>query len=297
MKKLTKLSENFYQMGLTKAEKADFQVLDTFMENFFPKMDAIEQCLKTFCDNDIRKVLQLRVQKNKDYNMESMMVQSQNDKWLADYLQFYVMNNFVTGVYQNPQRNFANSLTTNVVKKYVQISPKFKAKRSEFEQAVVMAYIQNWTANNCANDFYCKQEQKWAMSCSVDFDKGFRNKVKNAMQFLNIRDESIEAGIERTARYWRKDAMKLAFQNNYKKTFRKEYNFNTTDAKAKSYMNQWLALREHEYFNEHKVSVQKYGRPTKSMLMKDKTAAFMRKQLESWEDYHEMELRGVECIY
>ncbi|MBR4419137.1 MAG: hypothetical protein IKT33_03980 [Clostridia bacterium] len=297
MKKLTKLSENFYQMGLTKAEKADFQVLDSFLEGFFPNIDMIEKSLKTFCDNDIRKVLRLRVQKNKEYNIENMMLLSHHDKWLAGYFQFYIMNNFNAVFSQIAQKDLIKNSTANVVKKYVQKSPKFKVKRNEFEQNVVMAYIQNWAANNFATDFYCKQEQKWAMSYSVNFDKEFRNKVKMAMHFLNISAESIEAGIERTARYWRKDAMKLAFQNYYRKSFREEFDFNTTDAKKKKYMNQWLALRQREYFDEHKTSIKKYGRPTKAMLMKQKAADFVRKELEIWEDHHEMEMRGVECIY
>ncbi len=284
MKKLTKLSENFYKMGLTRAEKADFKMLDTLAEDFFPKMNTVQEYLKTFCDNDIRKIFKLRVEKNKDYNMDNLFLLTQNEQWLAGYFQFYVMDNLAKSFYQVDASKEADNSTMASIKKYVEISPKFKAKRSEFEQNIVKAYIQNWTSNDWGDDFSCKQEKKWALSFSPNFDKEFRNKVSVAMQLLNVKPEAVEAGIEGLAGFWREEAMKLAFQNNFRKNFDKEFNYDTADKSEIEYAHQWLALRELEYFKDHKAAVKKYGSQTEAMKMSGKAANKMRRVVEAWEN-------------
>lgn len=292
MKKLTKLNNAIYQMGLTKAERADFKELDNYLEGFFPEAADVANQLQSFCDNDIIKALKLRLEEKNNFNTSNMLVHSNDNQWLADCFQNYILKQDMFKI--QPVEKTTNS--SLVVKKYVNLSPKFKAKREEYARNIVKSYISNWTVGGCMDDFYCKRERKVELLHSKNFDKEIRNQFVLAMEFLNVNKKSIEAGIEGMADYWLEDSMKIAFKNHMRKMFGKNYNFDNISPSFKRYENNWLAVRKREYFDEHRLSVKRYGRPNKDMKMNNADLKVVRDEIEFWEDLHEMENHGVEPI-
>ncbi|MBR4419138.1 MAG: hypothetical protein IKT33_03985 [Clostridia bacterium] len=285
MKKLSKLLSRLSKMGLTQEEREVFKTLDLYVEGFFPQTVSILTRLDKLGNKDMKNLLDIRLKKDDGFNLFNMFFRSRDDAWMAQYLAYYYEHNQYTDGQFKATEEKKEKLPLHAVEKYVKFTTKYKALRDEFEQNIVRSYISNWVTYIREDDFYCKGERKKAMVQSENFDHLFRYNVVSAMQFLNIPDENIQAGLERYNNYWRETAMLLSFKNHFKKIFGKEYDFENQDFDLKNYEYKWMIVRNSEYYDQHKDAVNKYGKVNLAMKMPKSKVAEMYRDVLNFEEY------------
>lgn len=303
MKKLQHfLSHRFYQKQLDKNTKLgqDFQFLDQYLDEFFPTQNYINATMKNleWLDRDYHTI----------FNIRFLPFHTRDEIWLARYVEkslsqllcfennqgdlgainhrkelpYATLNEdkwLVDLVYRNMPVEFSS------IRKYVEVSPKFDAKRCEYEQGVVRGYMRNWLSDCQANDFFMKGEDKVRLANNLNCDKKFRNKVSQAMASLGIDKDSVEAGIELNADLWRKNLMRRAFYNEKTKLEHDQletlfkYDFPVLkDLLVNEYRNldTWVQLREYDYYQDHKAVIDQLGTATPSMKLNPDEAMKLR---------------------
>ena len=318
--------------------------LKSFEANKFPKTDIInlqypeilDTCLRDCLDymfpgegfvrfylhdvvNDIKKtaVDDIRPLFKKTDDSRNLMFHIRDDAWLTEHLAYYVKR------YQCPELETLNPLSTETLFKFVTTSPVFEKKRSEFEQHMIKAYI-NECLNYRSDDFFSRSIEKILETGSDNYDKLFRSRVINAMNYLGVKRYQTEIGLELNADMWRTEVMGLTFANRYRnlivtsgkgRTLQlpledvvdrksiyhkrvKQHNVKEFNLIPREKMQEdtcvlydnWLCLREREYYLEHKYVIDQLGTMTPNMKISEKKSKQIAAEIARLETINNREI-------
>lgn len=281
-------------MNIHVGQKFEVQYLDSHLLDIFPNLAFVEQNVKML----------------KDIKMSEVLVNGQKIT-SEHFLPFYVNDNDWLEVYFGNKFKTQN-LSYETIRKYIDNSPKFAAAREQYEENVVRCYLNEYK-NFKSDDFYADMENKYFLRNSINYDKIFRHEVKSAMNKLGLSAKSIEYSLEKNAPLWRDESMTVAFLNRYpdcgvRDYVRHGYRFEDglieeQDSKPNFYAerswrllplsklseqqrtlyNVWKSLREFEYYQENKKTIDKLGLATPNMKMNLKEAISLYSKLQSLE--------------
>lgn len=296
--KLTKIKPVFFTKENIKMQEA-FQFLDQYLDDIFPD--------KVITKNVIKNLNLKDREANFIFHVKMLPFHMRDHVWLAMYieraltqLQALQNNEEVTDKvkakkllpYCNLQRkNFyfspsyeALPVDTRTIIKYVKTSPKFIAKRAEYEQDMARAYIENWVVNGKQN-FYYSYFEKLEIESDVDYAKIFPNKIIEAMTSLGIAKKNVEIALAASTNIWLRSALRKTFvnRNNLYSVANldllKKYDlgaYQTLINNKYPSMENWTDIMENEYYKSNKKMIDKYGVASSKMKMDSKQIAALR---------------------
>lgn len=273
------LFNQFNQIHVKKEEREAFKQLDAYVETFFPNVPAIAKRLWEVRNSNTEHVLVQHFGAFDSCNLYNLPFHTRDNKWLARFLRHYTENNVWFTEYMQANHQIDTKVPNKMiplatVERYVATSKKFDAKRNQYEQDVVHAYIKNWVDLD-ANDFFYTKERKDEFKQDLNYDQVFRDKVCLAMSFLGLNQDSVEKSLELNANLWRKNVMETAFENHiqvaYVKDFKDPVKLAERDENGKNKLDQykdcWLSLRERNYYLKHQAVIDKLKLATPTMKM------------------------------
>ena len=229
------------------------QLLEKATVNFFPKNGIwYETCYN----------------RPSSFNMDNLPCHLRDDKWLAYML-------------QSNQKLYY--ISYHQILNFVRTSKFFEEQRKKYEHRIIFWQI-NWMASGGEN-WICDEEYGGdVLLISENCDLGFRKGVVDTLTKIGMDTEVVEEGIEKMAELWRPRYMNAAFLHkfeytSYFPTYEEDcINLNPIDLEQadSEHKEKWLKMREYEYYQRHKESVDKYGAVTPNMLMTDEEAAKLK---------------------
>lgn len=164
------------------------------------------------------------------------------------------------------------------IKKFMDTSKTFEKLRHDYELRIVKWQIE-WMAGNGENWLMPEGFDEFSLMFSEDTDVMFRGGVVKTLTRIGMNREVIEEGIEKNADLWRTNYMLRGFNNEYDPicSFLTGTILENPSLEHKS---NWLKLREYNYYQKHKDSVDKYGTPTTNMLISEEEAKTLKSTVE-----------------
>lgn len=112
----------------------------------------------------------------------------------------------------------------------------------------------------------------------VETDYAFRKSLSDSFKYLGFSYDRSEEAIESLSKYWRSPRMRAFFYSAYagnmvlvaRETYKK-HDLNFRD--------NWLRLKEYDYYQKHKDSVDKYSEQTPAMLMDKEEAEELKNMI------------------
>ncbi len=254
---LLKLQNNY----LTKkkvAKSHDFQVLRVYLPKIFPPKCSIEVFWKIL-ESDKNQFI------NDLYTAVDLPKHTQDTRWLTDYID-HLINLTVHG-YDNTKVSREN------IKAFIETDPEFIAERNRYEEDIVCLIIQKLMAERkfgFAND----DMMNLKMNFTVNTDEVFRQEITTQATKIGIGSISIETGLEKNADLWREKTMETEFINRYIRPIVSQRenvngrNFVEILSKVSAMRNEWIALRENEYYQKHKAVIDFLDSATYDMKLK-----------------------------
>ncbi|MBQ3494365.1 MAG: hypothetical protein IJA69_03020, partial [Clostridia bacterium] len=149
------------------------------------------------------------------------------------------------------------------IKKYVETSKNFEQARHNYELEIVewlILYMLNGGEGWLIPDGY----DELFLLVDPNVDILFRAGIVKTLLAIGMDEEVVEEGIEKNAKLWRKQYMLKAFAHKYEPFL---YGNGQIEPADQNHKQNWLKLREYEYYYSHKESVDSYGELTEAMKM------------------------------
>lgn len=233
-------------------------VLEKSVLNFFPKSgEWYSNCFK----------------KSNDINMNNLPCHLRDSRWLAL-------------MFRENQKLFM--FTPSYLQEYIEKSDFFNEARHNYELEIV-----KWQIN-----YMALGGEGWIIDESLggDFflfsptaDIAFRKGIVDTLTRIGMDEDVIEEGIEKYAASWRDCYMERAFSNEFDSVFltfdfsiygeKKEYTTMNKPILADvdpTFKKAWMDLRRYEYYQRHKISVDKYGVVLPEMMLSDEEVNELR---------------------
>lgn len=254
---LLKLQNNY----LTKkkvAKSHDFQVLRVYLPKIFPPKCSIEVFWKIL-ESDKNQFI------NDLYTAVDLPKHTQDIQWLTHYIDRLI--NLTVHGYDNTKVSREN------IKAFIETDPEFIAERNRYEEDIVCLIIQKLMAERkfgFANDDIMNLK----MNFTVNTDEVFRQEITTQATKIGIGSISIETGLEKNADLWREKTMETEFINRYIRPIVSQRenvngkNFVEILSKVSAMRNEWIALRENEYYKKHKAVIDFLDLATYDMKLK-----------------------------
>ena len=186
--------------------------------------------------------------------------------------------------------NYLSSIFTNIskdkIEHYINTSTGFEKMIHDYQMEIA-----RWVINysNVYAKGFLKIDNRLKMSV-VETDYAFRKSLSDSFKYLGFSYDRREEAIESLSKYWRSPRMRAFFYSAYagdialvaRETYKK-HDLNFRD--------NWLRLKEYDYYQKHKESVDKYSEPTPAMLMDKEEAEELKNMIIelSEERHREME--------
>lgn len=210
------------------------RILEKAIEEFFPKNGVwIYSCFS----------------RSNQYDIHNLPCHLRDNDWLANMLQI--------------NQNLHNISIANI-KSFISSSPHFTELRHNYELEIVKWQIE-WMMNdgqawlvddNLGGDFSLLMPM-----CDIAFRKG----VVDTLRAIGMDEEVIEEGIEKNTNLWLDKFITKAFYYQFNEPF----NFYYISLADNEYQAAWIKMRKYEYYQAHKVSVNKYGKVIPDMLLSE----------------------------
>lgn len=252
------------------------RILDSAVLKFFPEDgDWYANCFK----------------RSENLDMSNLPCHLRDDLWLAKMLKinqnlFYV--------------------STERILEYIIVSPYFKEKRYEYEQKIVkwqITWMINGGGNWCVDDKYGGDFVFLSPLCDIGFRKG----IVDTLLKIGMNKDAIEEGIEKNASKWRDTLMNKAFDNAYNPYFLNlsalsffgdkaeiEEDKNILEPVNPKFKEKWIQFRKYEYYQNHKESVDKYGKVENDMIINNEEVDKLRKYLNRKHDERKAQIDNYE---
>lgn len=182
----------------------------------------------------------------------SLIQHLRDDKWLARELQ---------------QNKELKDIYYGIIYNYVKTSVFFHKERHAYEQRIVKWQIEwmmsggdGWLVSDEFGGDFIKFDE--------NYDIGFRLGIYRTLRAIQMDSETIEEGIEVNANLWRDICMRESFRNIYAPILGfAGVKYNQMVPPSDEHLEAWLKLRKYQYYQAHKVVVDKYGEVTPEMKM------------------------------
>ena len=230
-----------------------FFLLDKSLDDIFP---------------EITKSLLFNTIDHDELTRDNIVFNLENNEWLVNYLSS-----------QSP------SISKSAIKKYVEESINFNNKIHEFQLKIARFIINDY---NVWSKGLLNIDGKLEY-LTIESDYAFRKSLSDTFKYLGFSYDRSEEAIETFSKNWRLPRMKLQFYNGFAGdavlVARETYSFHDPE-----FMENWLKVKEYDYYKKHKDSVDKYGSATPSMLMSDEEAMNLKNQLVILSDKRKKEM-------
>lgn len=219
-----------------------FYLLDNTISEFFP---------------EINKNLLFENRDTFELTKENVVYNLENIDWIINYISL----------------NFS-SISKSAIKRYVNESNVLKKSIHEYQLKVARFIINDY---NVWSKGYIKIDNRLVYTY-IESDYAFRKSISDTLEHLNFSYEIREEAIETFSKNWRYSRMKLQFYNGFAGNItliaRESYTKYDDD-----FMEKWLKVKEYDYYQKYKDSVDKYGEITPAMLMNNEEAETLKKEL------------------
>ena len=192
-----------------------------------------------------------------ELNDQNIILNLENKAWLTKYF----------------QTKFPN-ISKEKIEKYICTSSGFYRIIHDYQMSIA-----RWLINyiNVNSKGFLRMEDKLCFSI-VETDYAFRKSLSDSLEYLGFSYDRKEEAIETFSKNWRRPRMSATFYNAFvgnmalvaRETY-KNYSLNFRD--------DWIKLKEYDYYQKHKDSVYKYSEPTPAMLMDKEEAEELKKTL------------------
>ena len=242
----------------------DFKVLDRCTEQMFWDKAELKAAVSDlfYCKgfgDEIRR-------KNVAFHLR-------DDRWLVRYIDEIVNTVKVPYHARNEQDPLADKVhqlhvPMDSIKKYVKFADSFDARRNQFENDLVKAYVVDRLN---AQGFMLGTD-----AIAENYDELFRDQVVASLGKIKMDQHRAETYLEQNANLWRKPVMKRAFLNqnlllgNQERAIVAEHNpqlYQQLKNREKSDFQNWVRLREYDYYQKHQAIVDATGTATAAMKM------------------------------
>lgn len=248
---LSKIKNKFKKVKTQKSIKVDEETLDKILDekikDFFPE-DG-EWC--GLCFN-----------RSKQVNYTYLPCHLRDNNWLSKLMKQKLS---FEGI----------NINSEYIEKFMNNSKTFEELRHEYELKIVCWQIK-WMKRDgdqwIAPHLYTEKELYF---CD-EADKKFRNEVVEILISIGMDREIIEEGLEKFSELWRDFYIKLSFLHRYDPGFFTE----STHYENCYHEENWIKMRNYQYYQEHKSSVDKYGQPNEDMLMSKEEAKKLERILK-----------------
>ena len=165
------------------------------------------------------------------------------------------------------------NISIEEVLEFITNSEEFQEKRHRYEQEIVKQQI----------ILMDKGEKNWLIDeeyggdliwLHPKCDIGFRKGIVDTLSAIGLDEEAIEEGLEVGADIWREKYMRAAYENQYNLLDKLPSEIDLEHQKK------WLKYRKYEYYQNHKESVDKYGKVLEEMKMNEEEAQELKKYLD-----------------
>ena len=236
--------------------KEVFFLLDKSLDDIFPEIT--KKLLFDTIDHDEL------IRENIVFNLE-------NNEWLVNYLSS-----------QSP------SISKSAIKKYVEESINFNNKIHEYQLKIAKFIINDY---NVWSKGFLNIDGKLEY-LTIESDYAFRKSLSDTFKYLGFSYDRSEEAIETFSKNWRFPRMKLQFYNGFTGDVvlvaRETYSSHDPE-----FMENWLKIKEYDYYKKHKDSVDKYGSATPSMLMSDEEAMNLKNKLVILSDERKKDMESA----
>lgn len=164
--------------------------------------------------------------------------------------------------------------------RYICTSNEFAKKAHEYELEIIKWQI-NFMINDGSGWLLADGYDDMMMLFDPNCDIGFRESVIKTLSAIGLSKRIIEQGLEQNSDLWRDFVMSRAFENSYNPTAYvfNLYEDNLAPADEKHKQN-WLKMRNYEYYQRHKQSVDLFGNPTEDMNLSYVDYATLKVELD-----------------
>ena len=210
-----------------------------------------------------------------DVRRENVAFHLRDDKWLVQYIDS-IVNTVSVPTRNSTEKVHQLHVPVDSIKKYVKYADSFHARRNQFENDVIKAYVAD-----------CLNAQNFMLGTEViadNYDELFRDKVVASLGQIKMDQHRVEACLEQNASLWRKPVMKRAFLNqnflmtNEERAVLAAHNpqlYQQLKSREKSNFQVWVRLREHDYYKKHQTMIDELGTATEYMKMDAHQEAYL----------------------
>ena len=172
-------------------------------------------------------------------------------------------NSWLSKYFQEKLTDKKIYVPSRFVKEFVETSPKFAEARHNYELEIVKWQI-NWMRGGGEHWLIPEGFDDFSLLFSPDVDVMFRGGVVKTLRAIGMDKEVIEEGIEKNADLWRRRYMLEGFRHEFEPVV---YFKGSPEDASEEFKENWLALREYNYYLKHGKSIEKYSEPTPYMLI------------------------------
>lgn len=196
--------------------------------------------------------------KSKKLKMKNLPCHLRDNEWLANMIK---------------KEKKLTYISVEEILEFITNSEEFQEKRHSYEQEIVKQQI----------ILMDKGEKNWLIDeeyggdliwLNPKCDIGFRKGIVDTLSAIGIDKEAIEEGIEKNSNLWKESYMKSAYYNQYNLLDKLPSEIDLEHQK------QWLKYRKYEYYQNHKESVDKYGKVLEEMKISIEEAQELKKYLD-----------------
>ena len=237
----------------------------TAIENYILKSKNFKNALNTFeqkysmyrLDQIIKKMLPeitfdllFKKRKRQDLTKENIVLNLENKEWLINYY-----------------HSIFSNITRDKIEQYLNTSSGFNKIIHDYQMSIAR-WIINYMNVNAKGFLVTENHLHFTV---IESDYAFRRSLSDSLKYIGFSYDRREEAIETFSKFWRSPRMRAFFYHAYAGNIalvaRETYKKHDLDFRDK-----WLRLKEYDYYQKHKESVDKYSEPTPAMLMDKKEA-------------------------
>lgn len=275
-------------------------------ENFGQKKlvdETLEQKLiallpQIFPAEDLKQINAANKINKQDYKAKYLPFNTRNEEWLANFIVKTIQNLQIKLCLDGKKSAYRmlGNVTVDDIKKFMASSVEFNAMREDYELGLVKSYV-NLLRDNTRDDFFTVAEEKQAILEHVNCSMLFRNRIVDAMQYLNLPEDVIEVGIEKNRNLWYARMQNHTFANLYEHVPIVEENSRHIypylyrdwlkwDNSIRSFHAYWKNLDDYKYYLKHKNVIDKIGNAMPNMkITKAQSVDLIKKTNDKYLEY------------
>lgn len=185
-------------------------------------------------------------------------------------------NNWLSKLLHQDLSKKGIDIPTYVIKKFMDTSPLFESLRHSYELDIVKWQI-NYMAHGGDGWLMPAGFDEFSLLFSNKVDVMFRGGVVKTLSAIGMDREVIEEGIEKNADLWRDRYMGISFSHEFEPVV---YLKGSPEKASDEFRQNWLMLRNYEYYTKHKRVVDLYGTKSSGMELNEKDAQALQMLVE-----------------